>query len=179
MPTVTLPAVRAVCAIVLFFAILFAAKTSFSDEKPLHLLELEQPSFAAPDFKLEGLDGNTHELSNYLGKPLVVNFWATWCPPCRAEIPSLNRAWQQLKDDGVKLIAISAGEDYDAVFAFTAEVEVDFPLLLDPNNTAFTDWPLRGLPTTYVLNSKGEVVYRAIGEREWDDGLIEKIKAVQ
>ncbi len=159
---------------------LVAGNTSYSAENPMHLLEAAQPGLQAPAFELEDLDAKVHTLDTYLGKPLVINFWATWCPPCRAEMPALNRAWQQIKDQGINLIAISAGEDYDAVFGFTAEVEVGFPLLIDPANTAFNDWPLHGLPTTYVLNSSGEIIFRAIGEREWDHpAMIEKIKSVQ
>ncbi|HHH12749.1 MAG TPA: TlpA family protein disulfide reductase [Thiolapillus brandeum] len=130
----------------------------------------------APDFTLRDLDGNEHRLADYRGKVLIVNFWATWCPPCRAEMPSMERAWQKTKDKDVVLIAINVGEDEDTIFQFTADYPVTFPLLLDENSEVVGPWGVRGLPTTYVVDPDGRIVYRAIGGREWDDpALLEKV----
>jgi thiol-disulfide isomerase/thioredoxin len=71
---------------------------------------------AAPDFELIDTDGNTHRLSDYRGKTVVINFWATWCPPCREEIPSMNRAYEVLADENVEILAINMGEDEDTIF---------------------------------------------------------------
>lgn len=127
------------------------------------------PPFPAADFSLIDLDENIHQLSDYKGKPLIVNFWATWCPPCRAEMPSMERAWQKLEAEGIAMVGINVGENFDQVFGFTADVEVSFPLLLDMDGQVTSSWPIQGLPTTYILNPNGEMVYRMIGAREWDD----------
>ncbi len=159
-----------------FVAAGFAAPSSFAVKNQLH--KLPEP-VAVSEFELQDLDDHTYKLSDYLGKPLIVNFWASWCPPCRAEMPSMNRAWHKIKDEGISLLAINTGEDYDAVFGFFAEMEVDFPLLIDSKNSTYNNWSVRGLPTTFVLNSSGEIVYRAVGEREWDDEeLLAQIRAL-
>jgi peroxiredoxin len=123
----------------------------------------------APDFTLPDVDGNIHKLSDYRGKVVIVNFWATWCPPCRKEMPSMQRAWEQLRDQGVVMLAIDVGEDEDTVFAVLGQTPVEFPLLLDEDSAVTTAWPVRGLPTTYVVDTQGHLAYRAVGGREWDD----------
>jgi thiol-disulfide isomerase/thioredoxin len=127
------------------------------------------PPFPAAEFRLVDLDDTVHTLADYKGKPLIVNFWATWCPPCREEMPSMERAWQKIESEGIAMIGINVGEDFDQVFGFTADIEVSFPLLLDIDGQVTNAWPIQGLPTTYILNPDGEMVYRMIGSREWDD----------
>jgi len=100
---------------------------------------------------------------------VIVNFWATWCPPCREEMPSMQRAWEQLQAEGVMMLAVNVGESADTVFQFTANYPVDFPLLLDLDSSVLGQWPVQGLPATFVVDSEGRIAYRAIGGREWDD----------
>lgn len=122
-----------------------------------------------PDFELQGPDGETYRLSQWRGKPVIVNFWATWCPPCRAEMPSMQRAWEQLQDEGIQLIAINVGEGAGEINAFLEQVPVDFPLPMDADMHVVQSWPMRGLPTTFVVDVDGRLAYKAQGEREWDD----------
>ncbi|MEJ2592461.1 MAG: TlpA disulfide reductase family protein [Candidatus Thiodiazotropha sp.] len=130
----------------------------------------------APAFTLSGLDGRSHALADYAGRVVIVNFWASWCPPCRAEMPSLNRAWAKLQGKGVAMLAINAAEDRAAVAAFVGDHPIAFPVLLDSDGEAGTRWAVKGLPTTFVIDRAGRIVYRAIGDREWDDpGLLEQI----
>ena len=86
---------------------------------------------AAPELNLVDLDGETHRLSDYHGKVVIVNFWATWCPPCREEMPSMQRAWELLKEEQVVMLAVDVGESEETVFAFLGLAPVEFPLLLD------------------------------------------------
>lgn len=138
------------------------------------------PPFPAPSFSLVDLDERVHQLEDYRGKPLIVNFWATWCPPCLKEMPSMERAWQKIESEGITMIGINVGEDFDTVFGFTATMDVSFPLLLDLDGTVTGEWPIQGLPTTYVLNPEGEMVYRMIGSREWDDeALLDAVRALR
>jgi peroxiredoxin len=122
----------------------------------------------APDFTLPDTHGKLHRLSDYRGRPVIVNFWATWCPPCREEIPSMNRAWRILSEAGVVLLAVDVGEDADTVFVFTADYPAEFPLLLDVSGEVISQWPVKGLPTSYVIAPDGTLAYRAIGGRAWD-----------
>lgn len=123
----------------------------------------------APDFTLQDVDGKTWRLSELRGRPVIVNFWATWCPPCREEMPSMQRAWEQLQAEGVVMLAVNVGESADTVFQFTANYPVDFPLLLDLDSAVLGLWPVQGLPATFVVDAAGRIAYRAIGGREWDD----------
>ena len=133
----------------------------------------------APDFTLQDTEGRPHRLSDYRGKTVIINFWTTWCPPCREEIPSMNRAWNALKDDGVVILAINMGEDEDTIFVFTADYPADFPLLLDRDGEVIAQWPVKGLPTTYVIAPDGTIAFRAIGGREWDEaGFMEQIRSL-
>ncbi len=138
------------------------------------------PPVPAPHVRLPDLDGELHGLDEYRGKPVIVNFWATWCPPCRAEMPAMNRAWARIEKEGIAMVAINVGEDEDTVFSFTGDVPIDFPIWLDRDGEAVGAWPVRGLPTTFVLDPKGRIVYRAIGGRDWnDDALLDEVLALR
>ncbi len=127
----------------------------------------DRPS--APDFALTDIDGVVHRLSDYRGQVVIVNFWATWCPPCREEMPSMQRAWEELRDEDIVILAIDVGEDEDTIFTFTADYPVEFPLLLDLDSGVTQEWPVRGLPTTFIIDPQGRIAYRAIGTRDWED----------
>lgn len=92
----------------------------------------------------------------------------------------MNRAWQVLREEGIAMLAINVGEDEDTIFVFTADYPADFPLLLDQSGDIIGQWPVKGLPTTYVIAPDGSIAYRAIGGREWDDDelldVIRKLK---
>lgn len=133
----------------------------------------------APAFTLPDVDGNLHQLSDYRGKVVVLNFWATWCPPCRYEMPAMERLRQQVQGDAIVVLAINVGEDEDTVFEFTGSYPVEFPLLLDQQGKVIEDYPVVGLPTTYIIGPQGRIRYRAVGSREWDDpALIEELRAL-
>ncbi len=134
----------------------------------------------APDFTLQDMDGVKYQLSDYRGQPVIVNFWATWCPPCREEMPSMERAWNKLKDQGVAMLAINVGEDEDTVFTFLGDYPANFTILLDQSGAISEAWPLKGLPTTFIVSPDGRLVYQAVGGREWDDEqLLEQILALK
>lgn len=138
------------------------------------------PNVPAPEFELLDLDDQIHRLADYKGKPLIVNFWATWCPPCREEMPSMERAWQKIQSEGINMIGINVGENFDTVFGFTGQIEVSFPLLLDSDGQHSKTWPIRGLPTTFVLNNEGEITYQAIGGRDWaEDTILDLVRALR
>lgn len=141
------------------------------------LTRLAEPP-TAPAFTLEGADGSVYRLEDFRGKPLIVNFWATWCPPCRAEIPSMQRAAQMLGDEAA-LVAINVGEDAQTVADFLETTPVGFPVLLDSDGAVTQRWPLMGLPTTFVVTPNGRILFKAEGEREWDDpALLERVRGL-
>ena len=131
----------------------------------------------ASDFRLPDIDGKVHQLSQYRGKVLIVNFWATWCPPCREEMPSMEQAYQKIKGSNIVMLAINIGEDADTIFTFTADYDVSFPLLMDEDSTVIKQWPVVALPTSYIVDPQGRLVYRAVGGRDWhDEQMINKLK---
>lgn len=135
----------------------------------------------APDFSLPDVDGKRYRLSELRGRVVLVNFWATWCPPCRREMPSLQRLWEQLKDRGVTILAIDVGEDEDTIFGFSfaTGTTLDFPILLDRESKVIEQWPVRALPTSFVVDRAGKLRYRAVGGREWDDpALVEQLQSL-
>jgi peroxiredoxin len=165
---------------ILLFALLLSAVVAATAQKPGAGLTslLDKPQ--APDFQLPDVDGNIHRLSDYRGRVVIVNFWATWCPPCRAEMPSMQRAWEKLQQEEIMMLAVNVGEDEDTIFQFTANYPVEFPLLMDLDSKIIGEWPVRGLPTTFVVDPQGRLVYRAIGARQWDETeLLEQVKALR
>ncbi len=134
----------------------------------------------APAFSLQDIDGARHRLEDYRGQVVIVNFWATWCPPCREEMPSMQRAWEQIRTQGIIMLAVNIGEDEDTIAQFTANYPVDFPLLLDRDSAVVQSWPVLGLPTTFVVDPEGRLAYRAIGGRHWDDlKLLARVQALK
>lgn len=156
--------------------LLFFCSTVFSAELLTVIPSKPQP----PGFKLADMDGEIITLAHYRGRPVIINFWATWCPPCREELPSMNRAWEKIKDEDIAMVAINVGEDEDTIFAFMGDYPINFDLLLDTSGEIIAQWPIKGLPTTFVLDVDGRLVYRAIGGREWDnDELLDKVRSLK
>jgi len=134
----------------------------------------------APEIALSNLDDEAVTLEQYRGKVVIVNFWATWCPPCRKEMPSMQRAWQDLQQNDVMMLAVHVGGNADQVWQFVSEFDLDFPILIDDTSRVSRSWPMRGLPTTFVIAPDGKIAYMAIGGREWDDpGILAMIYALK
>jgi len=143
----------------------FAAENSKQDLHPVK-------PYPASDFALKDDSGKLHKLSRYKGKLVVLNFWATWCPPCREEMPAMERAWQKLQGHNIVFLAINVGETEEQIFPFTASYPVSFPLLMDIKGETIKRYPVAGLPTTFIIDPRGRVISRAIGTREWEHPAI-------
>jgi len=110
----------------------------------------------APDFSLTDLNDQTIHLKSLFGKPIVLNFWATWCGPCRIEMPMLDAFYQDHIED-IELLAINMQEKEQPVQAFAYEYNLDFPILLDLDAEVSTMYRIQGLPTTIILTSEGKI----------------------
>lgn len=159
----------------------FGATVSFaaSPAADRQTLTPAQQPMPAPEFTLPDLDGKPHTLADYRGKVVVLNFWATWCPPCRYEMPAMQRAWEKVRDENIVFVGVDVGEDSDTVFTFLADYPVEFPLLLDQDAKVIEQYPVTGLPTTYVIDPRGRITHRAVGGREWDDeALLKELRSL-
>lgn len=120
----------------------------------------------APDFTVLDKDGNTVKLSDFRGKPVVLNFWATWCPPCKQELPDFNQAAETYKDEIVFLMVnLTDGQrdTVDSVKVFVADNGYTFPVYFDTAYSAASAYRIESIPTTYFINAKGEAVNYKIG----------------
>ncbi|MGW8310232.1 MAG: peroxiredoxin family protein [Thiogranum sp.] len=142
-----------------------------------HELTRVEPPVVAPDFTLPDLDEETHKLSDYRGKVVMLNFWATWCPPCRREIPSMQSIYRDLGKSGFVVLAVNEFEDPEHVFAYMGQLSVlpNFPILLDTDSTVSQAYKVKGLPTTVLIDKQGRIVYRAVGGRDFDHEAVRKI----
>ena len=133
------------------------------------------------DFSLADFKDKTHTLANYRGKVLLVNFWASWCPPCIYEMPELTRLQQQLGDRAFEIIAINVGEKKYKVHKFTRLINFELPVLLDTSNQAFKDWRVQTLPTSFLVDANGVVRHKIRGNPGWEQqetiALIEQLIA--
>lgn len=119
----------------------------------------------APDRPMDTMDGRTINLANQDGNVILVNFWATWCAPCRREIPDLIDLYDNLKDDGLVIVGIAVDQEGEEVVEpFVEEEQVNYPIVLDPEQSIEKHFEaMYGLPTTYVINPEGKIVRRVLG----------------
>ena len=123
----------------------------------------------APDFAAPDLNGQAVSLASLRGKVVVVNLWTTWCPPCRQEMPSMERLAAHFRGRDFQLLAVSQDEDgREKVADFARELGLSFPVLLDPQRQIGERFDVWGYPETFVIDRNGYVVERVIGPREWD-----------
>jgi peroxiredoxin len=123
----------------------------------------------APAFRLPSLAGGEGELGRLRGKVVVLNFWATWCPPCVSEMPSLEKLHRTLGPEGLAVVTVSTDEDEAALRRFVAEYALTLPVLRDPGGrVASDDYRTTGYPETFVLDRAGVLLEHVVGPAEWD-----------
>jgi len=128
---------------------------------------------ATPPLALRDLQGKEHKLADYRGKVVVLNFWATWCDPCREEMPSMQRLQDKLAGKSFAILAIDYGEGAPRIQEFLKKVPVRFTVLLDRDTSAATAWKVKVLPTTLVLDPQQRIRYSVVGDLEWDSQSVE------
>lgn len=121
------------------------------------------------DFTLEDLSGKKVQLSSLKGKVILINFWATWCPPCRAEMPGMEKLYQTMKSNpDFVLLAVDSQEDPAVVKAFIEKNKYNFPVLLDQDGAVTAQYSVRAYPTTYLIDRQGRVIGGLVGARAWE-----------
>ena len=136
-----------------------------------------ETSAAVSDFKLQDLNGKTVKLSDFKGKPVLLDFWATWCPPCRAAIPGLEKLHKNYSGKGLVVLSISLDEgDWDSVKSFAAEHGITYPVLKGTEDVS-SQFQVRTIPMLVIINKEGKIVKRYLGYGD-DDELEKDIKTV-
>ena len=134
----------------------------------LHLLKPEKLVRAKP-FAVPAATDGTLRLSDLRGKVVMLNFWATWCPPCKEEMPAIQSLYDRFKGQGFAVVALSVDSDgREVVVPFVKEHKLTFQVGLDPKMQVAAAYGVRGLPATFLIDKKGRLVTMALGPREWD-----------
>jgi peroxiredoxin len=127
-----------------------------------------QPGVEAPLFTYPDLNGKEVSLADHRGKVVVVNVWATWCPPCRQEMPSMQKLYEKFKGENFEILAVSIdSEGSEAVTPFMRKMNLTFPALLDPGETIRSLYGITGVPESFIIDKKGIVLEKIIGPINW------------
>lgn len=132
-----------------------------------------------PTMRLEDLKGGQHSLADYRGKVVLVNFWASWCGPCVTEIPSLRDLYAKMAGEDFEILAVNVKEGPFKVHKFSQMVAMPFPILLDPDEEAFENWGAYVLPTSFLIDSEGQIRRKVVGPLDWaTEEVVGEIRAM-
>lgn len=135
----------------------------------------------APAFEAVDLAGQARTLADYRGKVVLLNFWASWCPPCQREMPSMERLRLRMAGRPLEIVALDSAETRDEVSAYLSRMPLGFPVLLDSDGSNTRHWKVFALPSSFLLDAEGRVRYILTGPTEWDEGealrLVESLLA--
>lgn len=134
-----------------------------------NIQKLDTSYGTAQDFTLVDLEGNKVSLSDLKGKKVFLNFWATWCPPCKAEMPEIEKIYQETKDSDLVILAVEIGEPLDTVKTFIDDNNYNFKVLLDSNQEIATAYGITAIPTSFFIDEQGNIVSQKIGAMTYDE----------
>ncbi|MGD6966871.1 thiol-disulfide oxidoreductase ResA [Rossellomorea vietnamensis] len=152
--------IRTIILVVLAAAVIYTLYANFTKEDRGVLKAGDQ----APDFVLQDMEGNTHQLSDYKGQGVFLNFWGTWCKPCEKEMPYMENQYQAFKDKGVQILAVNVGESDFQVNKFIAEHDLTFPVVVDSEIDVQNAYGIKPLPTTLLVDENGIIQRIITGE---------------
>ena len=154
--------------LLLLAILLLAAAISRAAELPPGVMVLD--GRPAPSLELDNLDGERWDLANSRGRWVFVHFWASWCGPCRREMPTIQKMTEKLQDDRLEIVMVNTAETEDEVFSFIGIVAPDILPLMDTDGLVTEAWQPRGLPATFFVDPAGRLRHLALGGREWHTG---------
>ncbi len=164
----------AVTAFVLLFTQILPADSLKNSLRELNFQIIED-DINFFDFTLKDLNGKDVKLSDYRGKIIMLNFWATWCPPCREEMPSMEGLYSKLRGKNFEMIAVNIQEKEATVKNYIRNNNYTFPVLLDVNAEAASKYQIMSIPTTYIIDTRGKLAAGFIGARDWSSPNLVKV----
>jgi peroxiredoxin len=135
--------------------------------KVIPILQPMKDAAPTPDFSLTNAEGKKISLKDFRGKTLFLNFWATWCEPCREEMPAMEKLYQEYKNNNFVVLAVNVKDRRQEALAFVKELKLTYPIAFDPNAEVATLYGAWGLPTTYIIGPNGQGLARGWGPAEW------------
>ena len=165
---------RTFCICFITLSVIFLAAIDFENQvhaddhfmEALAIIKFD-PKVEAQNFLLPDLNGNQVSLADQHGKIVFLNFWATWCPPCRAEMPSMEKLYTKFKGNDFTILAVNLGESEGQVKAFKESFKLNFPILLDADSSIGMIYGAISVPTTYLIDRNGYIIGGALGARDW------------
>ena len=143
-------------------------------EEKISPINLQAVTLQTPALDLNDLSGKPHKITDYIGKTVIVSFWASWCRPCIEEMPSLVKLKQE-NQDTLEILAVNIREDSETINQFTSKMKINFPILQDHDSTTTDAWKVYVYPSNFVVNKNGNLKYAATGAMDWQDAEIEKL----
>jgi len=176
------PTPRRLCALLLCAVVLssaFALAEAGTAADPMQALGLQAPNepVAAPEFSLSDLAGKKVQLKALRGSLVFLNFFATWCGPCREEMPGMERLFRTHQDKGLVVLAVNMEENAKTVRPFVQQLKLSFPIVLDTEGAVTRDYGVRALPVSFLIGRDGHIRWRAIGGRDWESAQARKLFA--
>ena len=151
--------------IIVFFLLIFAI--SFTGSAGWAMGQIPKSPLKAIDFTLTDINGKSHTLSAYKDKVFLLNFWASWCPPCREEMPSMQKMYDTWDKNKFILLAVNVDEGREKAKEFAQKNGYTFPILIDSERKVSKNYEVSGIPTTYLIDEKGRILQRVVGSRHW------------
>jgi cytochrome c biogenesis protein CcmG/thiol:disulfide interchange protein DsbE len=152
--------------LLLFFILAWPSLSAMAEKLPIGVIA--QDGRPAPALLLKNMDGKVTDLKDQRGHWVMVHFWASWCGPCRREMPKIQTMSKQLVPKTLRLILVNVAENDEKVFDFLPFVAPDLPTLMDYSGQTAAKWDPRGLPSSFLVDPQGRIRYLAIGNRDWD-----------
>jgi thiol-disulfide isomerase/thioredoxin len=154
--------------LILLASLLLFCVTTLAGDLPPGIMALD--GRPAPALKLDNLDGEPWDIADSRGHWIFVHFWASWCGPCRREMPTIQKLTEELQDEQLEIVMVNTAETEDEVFSFLGIVAPDLVPLMDTDGLVTEAWQPRGLPATFFVDPQGHLRYLALGGREWHTG---------
>lgn len=131
------------------------------------------------EINLKDLQGKTHTLQDYKGNIVLVQFWATYCTPCRKEMPTMNRLIKKMQGKPFKILTVNMAESREEIESFVKEVPVDFPVLLDTDGATVGQWKVFAAPANFILDKNGNIIFTLFGAIDWDsEDMVNKLTSL-